>query len=94
MKTVMVEKVGRWVLAAVLAWVLLVGCSEPGATRLRVLSYNIHHGEGLDGRIDLERIASVIRASEADLVALQEVDQSTERSGGVDQPVLRLFPSR
>ena len=53
--------------------------------RLRVLTYNIHHGEGTDGRIDLERIARVIRAADADLVALQEVDRHTRRSGGVDQ---------
>jgi endonuclease/exonuclease/phosphatase family metal-dependent hydrolase len=54
--------------------------------RLRVLSYNIHHGEGLDKKIDLERLARVIRAAEPDLVALQEVDRNTKRSGGVDQP--------
>jgi len=54
--------------------------------RLRVLSYNIHHGEGTDGRLDLQRIADVIRNSEADLVALQEVDRLTGRTGKVDQP--------
>lgn len=51
----------------------------------RVLSYNIHHGEGTDGVFDLERIAEVIRSSGADLVALQEVDVRTGRAGGVDQ---------
>jgi endonuclease/exonuclease/phosphatase family metal-dependent hydrolase len=53
--------------------------------RLRVLTYNIHHGEGTDGRIDLPRIAAVIRDAQPDLVALQEVDVKTRRSGGVDQ---------
>ncbi|WP_146405198.1 endonuclease/exonuclease/phosphatase family protein [Allorhodopirellula heiligendammensis] len=53
---------------------------------LRVLSYNIHHGEGVDGSLDLPRIASVIRSVEPDLVALQEVDQKVNRSGDVDQP--------
>lgn len=52
---------------------------------LRVLSYNIHHGEGTDGRVDLPRIARVIRAADPDLVALQEVDDRTKRTGGVDQ---------
>lgn len=52
---------------------------------LRVLTYNIHHGEGTDGVIDLDRIANVIRRSEANLVALQEVDVRTRRSRGVDQ---------
>jgi endonuclease/exonuclease/phosphatase family metal-dependent hydrolase len=54
--------------------------------RLRVLSYNIHHGEGVDGRLDLERIAGVIRGVEPDLVALQEVDRNAERTRRVDQP--------
>lgn len=39
----------------------------------------------MDKRLDLERIAGVIRACDADLVALQEVDNGTKRSGGVDQ---------
>jgi endonuclease/exonuclease/phosphatase family metal-dependent hydrolase len=50
-----------------------------------VLSYNIHHGEGVDGKIDLERIAAVIRSAKPDVAALQEVDRKTGRSGGVDQ---------
>ncbi|MEM7560238.1 MAG: endonuclease/exonuclease/phosphatase family protein [Planctomycetota bacterium] len=52
---------------------------------LRVLSYNIHHGEGTDGKLDLERIAKLILDSKADLVALQEVDKKVSRSQGVDQ---------
>jgi endonuclease/exonuclease/phosphatase family metal-dependent hydrolase len=55
------------------------------AQTLRVLSYNIHHGEGMDGRIDLERIAKVILSVNPDVVALQEVDVKTARSGGVHQ---------
>jgi endonuclease/exonuclease/phosphatase family metal-dependent hydrolase len=54
--------------------------------RIRVLCYNIHHGRGTDGRIDLPRIANIIRAAEPDLVALNECDRNTRRSGGVDQP--------
>lgn len=52
---------------------------------LRVLTYNIHHGEGVDGRLDLARIGAVIKGANADIVALQEVDQGAERTGGVDQ---------
>ncbi len=52
---------------------------------VRVLSYNIHHGEGVDSVFDLERLARVIMSVEPDLVALQEVDRSTTRSSGVDQ---------
>jgi len=50
------------------------------------MAYNIHHGEGTDGVLDLDRIAQVIRASGADLVALQEVDRHwSERSLLADQ---------
>jgi endonuclease/exonuclease/phosphatase family metal-dependent hydrolase len=52
---------------------------------IRVLTYNIHHGEGMDGRFDLPRIAAIIKSVAPDLVALQEVDLSTNRSGGVNQ---------
>lgn len=54
--------------------------------RLRVLSYNIHHAEGTDGRLDLPRIARIIQSVQPDLVALQEVDSKVERSKSVDQP--------
>jgi endonuclease/exonuclease/phosphatase family metal-dependent hydrolase len=50
-----------------------------------VLTYNIHHGEGVDRKLDLERIARVITAQKPGLVALQEVDVNTRRAGGVDQ---------
>src|ERR1700724_2661395 len=52
---------------------------------LRVLTYNIHHGEGTDGRFDLSRLARVMKSVQPDVIALQEVDRGTERSGGVDQ---------
>src|SRR5471030_2775271 len=52
---------------------------------LRVLTYNIHHGEGMDGRFDLSRLAGVVTSIHPDLVALQEVDEGTERASGVDE---------
>lgn len=55
--------------------------------RIRIVSYNIHHGEGTDGKLDLARIAQVLREAEPDLVALQEVDQNTKRTDNVDQAV-------
>lgn len=56
------------------------------APRLRLLTYNIHHGEGSDGKLDLARIARVVADQKPDLVALQEVDVKTQRTGNVDQP--------
>ncbi|MFO1487950.1 MAG: endonuclease/exonuclease/phosphatase family protein [Verrucomicrobiota bacterium] len=50
------------------------------------MTYNIHHGEGMDGRLDLERIARVIREQQADVVALQEVDKHVARTGRRDLP--------
>lgn len=55
-------------------------------TQLRVLSYNIHHAEGVDQKLDLERIANVILSVKPDIIALQEVDQKSTRSGSIDQP--------
>lgn len=70
----------KWML---IGWCLLgIAC---GAEPLKFLCWNIHHGRGADGEIDLERIARVIGEQKPDLVALQEVDRSTGRSGGVDQ---------
>lgn len=45
---------------------------------LTILTYNIHRGIGYDKRMDLGRIMQVIRESEADIVALQEVDHIVE----------------
>jgi len=58
---------------------------EAQHTTLRMLAYNIKHGLGNDGKVDLERTAAVINAQRPDLVALQEVDNGVERTGGVDQ---------
>jgi len=67
---------------------LLPGCKSHDITPvvLRVMTYNIHHAEGLDGKVDLQRIANVIRQSNADAVALQEVDKNTKRTGGINMP--------
>lgn len=53
---------------------------------LKVMSFNIHHGAGADGLVDLARIARVVRDSGADVVGLQEVDRHFgARSDFVDQ---------
>lgn len=51
---------------------------------LRVLSYNIYHGETMTGDFDLDLIASVIKSVNPDLVALQEVDFYTRRAKHMD----------
>jgi endonuclease/exonuclease/phosphatase family metal-dependent hydrolase len=55
------------------------------AQKIRVLTYNIHHGEDVNGKLDLQPIASVINKVSPDVVALQEVDSATNRTKKVDQ---------
>ena len=52
---------------------------------LSVMTYNIRHGRGRDGRVDLDRICAVIQEGRPDLIALQEVDRGMTRSGRIDQ---------
>lgn len=60
--------------------------TEAGASdAVRVLVYNIHAGKDAAGADNVERVASLIRGTAADVVVLQEVDRETRRSGGVDQ---------
>ncbi len=50
------------------------------------MSYNIHHGVGLDEKLSLERIANLIKNTGATIIGLQEVDCSFgERSEFQDQ---------
>ncbi len=53
--------------------------------RVRVLSYNIHHGQGMDGRVVYQRFVDQILRYQPHLVAMQEVDDATRRSKGVKQ---------
>ncbi|HBJ38709.1 MAG TPA: endonuclease [Planctomycetaceae bacterium] len=78
-------------LAWIIATLMVILATLPTATadqpfRLRVLSYNIHHCEGVDRKLDVQRIAEVVRSVQPDIVALQEVDQNVKRSRSVDQP--------
>lgn len=54
---------------------------------MRVLTYNIHHWEGADGCVDVARVAAVVRASGADVVALNEVYHPATVPG-LDRPAL------
>ena len=84
----------RFLLPIILLSTVLAGCasmcndhdSSPDTRDvLRVVAYNIKHGRGMDGVVDLERTAATLEALDADLIALQEVDDRARRSGGVDQ---------
>jgi endonuclease/exonuclease/phosphatase family metal-dependent hydrolase len=86
-------RAGKWRVGVVraVACVAVVAILHGGAgaelpREIRVVTYNIHHGEGTDKKFDLPRIAKVVMAEKPDIVALQEVDQRTRRASGVDQP--------
>ncbi|HYX29927.1 MAG TPA: endonuclease/exonuclease/phosphatase family protein [Pyrinomonadaceae bacterium] len=49
------------------------------------MTYNVHVGVGMDKKLDLPRIASVINQQHPDLVGLQEVDRGVERTQRTDE---------
>jgi endonuclease/exonuclease/phosphatase family metal-dependent hydrolase len=61
--------------------------ASPPAPRktLRVMTFNIHVGVGVDKKLDLQRIADVIARERPDLVGLQEVDRGVRRTEGIDE---------
>jgi endonuclease/exonuclease/phosphatase family metal-dependent hydrolase len=62
--------------------------SPPASSQtLRVMTYNIHVGIGMDKKLDLQRIAGVINAQHPDLVGLQEVDRGVARTQRIDEIV-------
>ena len=60
---------------------------EIDGIELRVMSYNIHHANppSKPDVIDIEAIVNTIKGEDPDLVALQEIDADTERSGEGNQ---------
>jgi endonuclease/exonuclease/phosphatase family metal-dependent hydrolase len=47
---------------------------------IKIVTYNIHKCKGIDGRVSPDRIVSVLKEIDADVIALQEV--VSKRSGG------------
>ena len=58
--------------------------SERENNTLRIMSYNIRNGRGMDDMTDFRRTAEVINKVCPDVVAVQELDSVTGRSGGKD----------
>nr|WKN38970.1 endonuclease/exonuclease/phosphatase family protein [Tunicatimonas sp. TK19036] len=60
---------------------------NPEAIDLRVMAYNVHHCNppSAPEKIDVEAIVETIRQQKPDLVALQEIDVMTGRSGNIDE---------
>jgi endonuclease/exonuclease/phosphatase family metal-dependent hydrolase len=69
------------------ACIFLIGftaCQKQEVT-LKLMSYNIRHGEGMDGVQDLSRTAQIINTHAPHLCALQEIDNKCTRTNNIDQ---------
>ncbi len=71
-----------------LAAILATGpaATAEDAKPVRVVCWNIRRCVGMDHKSDMARTVAVIARQNPDVVMLQEVDQGTRRSSGVDQP--------
>lgn len=56
-------------------------CTSKLPRQLRIASYNIQHGVGMDNKLDYKRIAEALEGISPDVVAVQEVDSMTRRTG-------------
>jgi endonuclease/exonuclease/phosphatase family metal-dependent hydrolase len=84
--TLMPTRILRIALFIALTLIVFWPTLPAGAKRkLRVMTYNIHVGVGMDKKLDLQRIADVINAARPDLVGLQEVDRGVKRTEGKDE---------
>jgi endonuclease/exonuclease/phosphatase family metal-dependent hydrolase len=75
----------RWPMPTALLCLVALGPAAEGAearSEIRVATYNVKKGT------PAKRIAADLARVKADIVALQEVDRGTRRSGGEDQPAL------
>ena len=59
---------------------------------IKIITFNIAHGKGLDGVVDIERQAELINSYKPDIVFLQEIDMYTKRAGERNQ--IREFSKR
>lgn len=70
----------KLIFAAAIALAALASCTRP--TTVKMMSYNIHNGIGLDEVTDYARIGELIKQYAPDVVAIQEIDSATTRSEG------------
>src|SRR4030095_3963528 len=86
MSVVQFQQRRRFMLRLVACLLLLwTGTPAFAKRKIRVMTYNIHVGVGMDKKLDLQRIADVINKEQPDLVGLQEVDRGVERTQRKDE---------
>ena len=57
-----------------------LGVNTLSAQKVRVMSYNVRNGLGVDAVKDIKRCAEIVREVQPDVVAIQEVDSMTRRN--------------
>jgi endonuclease/exonuclease/phosphatase family metal-dependent hydrolase len=75
---------GKWLLFCGLLFCLAANAQD-GPLAMRILTYNIQHGAGMDDVVDLDRQAAVIANAAPDIVGLQEVDSCVKRSNRIHE---------
>ena len=63
----------------------------PSVTSLKIMAYNVHYCNPpsmASSFIDIDAVVNVINGEKPDLVALQEIDVNTNRSGNINQAQL------
>ena len=82
----MTRKLFPVLLCAVLA-AAAAGClnSGSGSEPVKLATYNIQIGRGMDRRYNIDRTVEALRRISAETIVLNEVDVGTKRSFGVDQ---------
>ncbi len=88
--------IGNRVLLVLAIPLLVLGISAPmyrvspvpsGGEGIRVMTYNIHEGFNVDGRLCMEAIAETIMEFNPDILVLQEVDQGCAMTAYLDEAV-------
>jgi endonuclease/exonuclease/phosphatase family metal-dependent hydrolase len=60
--------------------VLAVSFTTVSAQKVRVMSYNVKNGYGMDGIKSIERCGELVRKAQPDVVAVQELDSCSTRN--------------
>lgn len=60
--------------------ILAVGTTTVSAQKVRVMTYNVRNGHGVDGVKDIKRCAEVINDARPHVIAVQELDSMSRRN--------------
>ncbi len=67
---------------ALIVFLLISAATVSAQDHLKIMTYNVRNSKGMDNVMDCRRAAAVIRTQAPDIVAVQELDSMTRRSGG------------